>query len=220
MKTKVYIFAICIAFSFQLSAQKVALFNGKNLNFWYAFESVSGKHENAADLFNAEKHLIRLYGNKPGYLMTKQSYSNFKLTAEYRWNLDSSFVKTSKTKNSGIMYLIPDTAIDKLWCTGIQYQIKQNCSGDFIFLGGVTAKIDGKQTTAGKSMVYSKILEAEKAYGKWNKIEIIFQNQTIIQKLNGKIVNEARNPSVKTGRISLQYEGFPIDFKNIKITKL
>lgn len=220
MKSKIYIFAICIAFSFQLSAQKTVLFNGKNLNKWYAFEPTSGKHENANELFKIEKHLIRLYGNKSGYLMTKQSFSNFKLTAQYRWNIDSTFTKTSKAKNSGVMYLVPDTAIDKLWCTGIQFQIKQNCSGDFVFLGGVTTEIDGKKTTAGKSVNYSKMTNAEKEYGKWNKIEIIFQNETIIQKLNGRIVNKAKNPSVNSGKISLQYEGYPIDFRNIKIVKL
>lgn len=220
MKSKIKILVLCLLFSFQLSAQKTALFNGKNLNNWYAFEPASGKHENANELFKIEKHLIRLYGNKPGYLMTKQSFTNFKLTAQFRWNIDSTFTKTSKTKNSGVMYLVPDTAIDKLWCTGIQFQIKQNSTGDFVFLGGVTTEIDGKKTTAGKSINYSKILDAEKEYGKWNKVEIIVQNGTIIQKLNGKTVNKAQNPSVNSGRISLQYEGFPIDFRKIKIIKL
>jgi len=118
------------------------------------------------------------------------------------------------------MYLVPDTAVDKLWCTGIQFQIKEKNTGDFIFLGGVTTEIDGKKTVGGKSVVYPKTLDAEKKYGEWNKIEIIVQNGIIIQKLNGKTVNKTQNPSVNSGRILLQYEGYPIDFKNIIIKKL
>lgn len=220
MKIKYHILFFILLFSVHSNAQKIKLFNGKDLHYWYAFEPKTGKHENAGELFHLEKHLIRLYGKKSGYLMTKQSFSNFKLTAEFRWNLDSTFVKNSKIKNSGIMYLVPDTAVDKLWCTGIQFQLKQDCTGDFVFLGGVTSEMDGIKTTAGKSVNYSKTTNAEKAHGKWNKVEIIFQNETIIQKLNGKIVNIAKKPSVTSGRILLQYEGYPIDFRNIKIINL
>lgn len=115
------------------------------------------------------------------------------------------------------MYLVPDTAADKLWPTGTQFQVKENCTGDFIFLGGITVKIDGQPTTAGKSVVYKKTKAAEEAIGKWNKVEIEVHNGQIIQKLNGKIVNTATEPSVKQGRILFMYEGFPIQYRKVKI---
>ncbi len=200
-----------------LSAQKIKLFDGKDLKNWYAFVQESGKHENATDIFHVENRLIRLYGDKIGYLMTNKSFSNFKLTAEFRWNADSIFVKRSKTPNSGLMYLVPDSAKDRIWCAGIQFQIKPNNTGDFIFLGGITAEINGEKTIAGKSITYPKIKSAEKSMGKWNQIEVKFRKNEIYQYLNGKLVNKTQNPSVHSGRILLQYEGFPIDFRNITI---
>ncbi len=215
MRTKITALLLLTLFLTPLQAQKKVLFGGKELTNWYAYNAVSLKHERADEVFPVEKHLIRLRGKNPGYLMSNQSFTSFKLTAQYRWNPEKDIVKLSKTRNSGLMYLVPDTAKDMLWCTGIQYQIKEKSTGDFIFLGGVTAEIDGKETTAGKSMAYPKIQEAEKPVGKWNKLEITVRNGTIVQKLNGKIVNTAKNPSVTSGRVLLQYEGYPVDFKNI-----
>ena len=39
------------------------------------------------------------------------------------------------------------------------------------------------------------------------------------QRLNGKLVNKGTESSVNQGRILLQYEGFPIDFRKITIKK-
>lgn len=218
MNSRNILFALCIFVSIGLSAQTVSLFNGKDLRHWYAFEPSKGRHDNAREVFTVEKGLIRFCGNKAGYLMSKKSFSNFKLTAEYRWNLDTvKFAQKSNIKNSGIMYLVPDTAKDEFWPKGIQYQVKEGYTGDFIFLNNVTALINGKETTAGKSMIYTRFADAEKPIGQWNKVEITVRNGVVVQKLNGKIVNKAENPSVKSGRILLQYEGYPIDFRRIKM---
>lgn len=74
------------------------LFNGKNLDGWYAYEVEAGKLENASDLFNVEHHMIRLYGAKAGYLMSDQSFKNFKLTVKFRWNTDSTFARKNDKK--------------------------------------------------------------------------------------------------------------------------
>lgn len=218
--TKLLTSLLLLVFISQIYAQKHIHFNPYELKNWYAFDAADGKHNNPLEVFQIDKKMFRFHGNKPGYIMSNTSFSNFKLEAQFRWNIDSAFIKTSKTKNSGIMYLVPDTAQDKLWCTGIQFQIKEKCTGDFVFLGGVSAEINGKQTTSGKSMVYQKFLEAEKEHGKWNKVEIISKNGEIIQKLNGKVVNVCTNPTIKTGRILFQYEGYPIDFKKISLKEL
>ena len=200
-------------------AGKIKLFNKKDLNGWYAFESSSGRHDNALEIFAVDKKIIRLYGNKPGYLMSEQSFGNFKLTVEYSWNTDGIFVSNPKTKNSGVMYLVSDSTKDELWPQGIQFQIKDEHSGDFVLLQNVTIVKNGIRTKPGKSVTVARIQEAEKPIGKWNKIEVVFKNGNITQKLNGKIVNEGNNPSVSVGRILLQYEGSPIDFRKVEIVK-
>ena len=54
----------------------------------------------------------------------------------------------------------------------------------------------------------------------WNTLVITSYNGTITQELNGKLVNEGKAASVTKGRILLQYEGYPIDFKQVVILRL
>ena len=214
---------IIVLFVTQLiNAQRTTLqlFNQKNLDGWYAYEPETGKHTNASDLFSVENGMIRLYGNKAGYLMSEQSFHNFKLTAEFRWNTDTTFVRKMNNKNSGLMYLVPPDYPDTLWPKGIQFQIKENATGDFILLQEVTMVINGKETKPGKSVVAKRLEDAEKPFGEWNTLIVTSPNGHITQELNGKLVNEGDSPSVAEGRILLQYEGFPIDFRKVEITEL
>lgn len=205
---------------FAIGQSKIKLFNGKNLDGWYAFEPESGKQDDASKLFNVENHMIRLYGSKAGYLMTNQTFDNFKLTVKFRWNTDTSFVRKGNNKNSGVMYLVPSETPDELWPKGYQFQLKEGATGDFILLQDVTLVINGTKTEAGKSVVANRFADTEKPYGKWNTLEVIHVNGTISQKLNGKLVNEGANASVTKGRILLQYEGYPIDFCKVVVKKL
>jgi len=212
---------ILLAFSqFSIAQKKTNLFNGKNLDGWYAFEPETGKQEDASKLFKVEKHLIRFYGKKAGYLMSDQSFKNFKLTVKFRWNTDETFVRKSDNKNSGVMYLVPNDTPDVLWPKGYQFQLKEAATGDFIMLQDVNLVINGSKTEAGKSVVANRFADAEKKHGKWNTLEVTHINGTITQKLNGKVVNQGSDASVLEGRILLQYEGYPIDFCKVVIQRL
>lgn len=211
---------IVILFSQNNNAQKrISLFNQNNLKGWYAYGEEAGKHANAADLFSVENNMIRMYGPKAGYLMSEQTFRNFELTVEYRWNTDANFAKKNNSKNSGLMYLVPSETPDVLWPKGIQFQIKEGATGDFVFLQEVTLNINGKKTEPGKSVVAKRFMDAEKPIGEWNKLVVTSKNGTITQKLNGKTVNKGIESSVTEGRILLQYEGFPIDFRKVCIKK-
>jgi hypothetical protein len=204
-----------------LSAQKsTPLFNNENLAGWYAFSQEDGKQTDAEELFRVSNQMIRLYGTKAGYLMSKKSFGEFVLTAEFRWNTDETFGRKSQKKNSGLMYLVPKSAKDTLWPRGIQFQIKEGATGDFILLQNVTLEQNGARNKPGQSVVISKSENTEKAAGEWNHIEIRVEKGHISQYLNGRLVNEGDHPSVTKGRILLQYEGYPIDFRNIEIRKL
>jgi hypothetical protein len=198
----------------------VALFNQKNLKGWYAYEPISGKQKDASKIFHAQEKMIRLYGDKIGYLMSKKSFKNFQLTLEYKWNMDSTVVKKNTKKNSGIMYLVPTTTPDTLWPKGIQFQVKEGATGDFVLLQNVILEVKGQKTEAGKSVTSTRFENAEKTFGEWNTVIITCSNGTIKQELNGKLVNQGIQTEISEGRVLLQYEGYPIDFRNINITKL
>lgn len=194
-----------------------SLFNGKDLEGWYAFDKATGKHENASEIYKVEQGMIRLYGKKIGYLMSENSYKDFHLTVEYRWNTDKSYTAKSKTKNSGVMYLVPQDTPDMLWPQGIQFQIKEGATGDFIFLQKSSLSIKGKPFEPGKSVVVQRQHDATNPIGEWNTLEIKVKNGKVKQLLNGKIVNKGKDASLAEGRILLQYEGYPIDFRKVEI---
>lgn len=214
-----FLFIISFLLSQNTNAQRIELFNQKDLKGWYAFGEEKGKVNNAAELFSVENNTIRMYGPKAGYLMSEQSFKNFKLTVEFRWNTDMSFTRKGNGKNSGVMYLVPTETPDVLWPKGIQFQIKEGATGDFVLLQEVTLTINGTKTEPGRSVVAKRFADAEKAIGEWNKLEVISKNGVITQKLNGKLVNKGIESSVTEGRILLQYEGFPIDFRKVCIKK-
>ena len=57
-------------------------------------------------------------------------------------------------------------------------------------------------------------------YGEWNHVVIRSCNGKISQYLNSILVNECTEASSREGRISLNYEGSPIDFKNIQLKNI
>ncbi|WP_312765582.1 DUF1080 domain-containing protein [Epilithonimonas sp.] len=188
-------------------------------NDWYAYTKTSSEKQEPTKVYEFSDGIIRMHGENIGYLMSKKSYSNFELTLDYRWNLDEKY-KSKGKMNSGVMYNIPTNSPDKVWPKGIQFQIKENTTGDFIFLDQVTAKVNGKQVEAGASVTSPKFSENEKPYGEWNSIIIKSVDGKITQFLNGKLVNEATEATSTEGRISLNYEGSAIDFKNIRLKQI
>nr|WP_294785175.1 DUF1080 domain-containing protein [uncultured Flavobacterium sp.] len=189
------------------------------MNDWYAFTKTNPARQEPSKVYEFTDGMIRMHGEDNGCLMSKKSYKNFELTLEFRWNLEEKY-KMKGTKNSGVMYNIPLDASDKIWPKGIQFQIKENTTGDFIFLDQVTAKVNGKLIEAGASVVSPKFLANENAYGEWNSVVIKSFNGKIMQYLNGKLVNECTEASSTEGKISLNYERSPIDFKNIRIKNI
>ena len=211
-------------------------------NDWYAFTKTSSERQTPSKVyefidgmkrvygdpnFNSAsytvKHtvgMIRMYGDNIGYLMTHKSYKNFELSLEFRWNMEGNNNQGKNKKNSGVMYNIPVDSPDNIWPKGVQFQIKDDSTGDFIFLDSISAKVNGKLVEAGRSVNSFKFIDNENPYGEWNTILIRSFNGKLLQYLNGKLVNECVEVSSREGKISLNYEGSPIDFRNIQITTI
>lgn len=187
---------------------------------WYAFTKTNNERVDPAKVYEFTDGLIRMYGDNIGYLATHKNYKNFELSLEFKWNIDEKFQRDSAKKNSGVMYNIPSNSPDHIWPKGIQFQIKENTTGDFIFLDNITAKVNGKLVEAGASVVSPKFEANENPYGQWNTIVIRSLNGKCTQYLNGKLVNECVEVTSREGKISLNYEGSPIDFRNIQLTKI
>ncbi|PKB16678.1 DUF1080 domain-containing protein [Flavobacterium sp. 5] len=190
-------------------------------NDWYAFTKASKQRIKPSEVYEfTDDGTIRMHGDNIGYLMTNKSYTNFELHLDFRWNIEEKYNKNNTKKNSGVMYNIPTNFPDNIWPKGIQFQIKENTTGDFIFLDNITAVVNGKLVEAGASVTSPKFTANENPYGEWNTILIRSFNGKIVQFLNGKLVNECSDVSSTEGKISLNYEGSPIDFRNIKLKSI
>lgn len=190
------------------------------MNDWYAFTKSSTERIEPSKVYEFTDGIIRMHGENIGYLMTKKSYKNFELSLEFRWNMEEKFHRDDSKKNSGVMYNIPVDSPDNIWPKGIQFQIKENTTGDFIFLDLVTAKVNRKWIEAGANVTSAKFSANENPYGDWNTILIKSFNGKITQYLNGKLVNECVEASALEGKISLNYEGSPIDFRKIQLKNI
>jgi len=210
---------VAFAFLFVLNSCSV---HQKSLstNDWYAFTKRNTERIEPSKVYEFTDGIIRMHGDNIGYLMTKKSYENFELSLEFRWNMEEKFHRGDSKKNSGVMYNIPVDSPDNIWPKGIQFQIKENTTGDFIFLDRVTAKVNGKWIEAGASVTSLKFSDNENPYGEWNTILIKSFNGKITQYLNGKLINECVEASSTEGKISLNYEGSPIDFRNIQLKNI
>jgi hypothetical protein len=187
---------------------------------WYGFTAASSERIAPSKAYEFSDGMVRMYGDTNGYLMTHKSYENFDLSLEFRWNIDTKFAQGKGKKNSGVMYNIPMDSPDNIWPKGIQFQIKEESTGDFIFMDNISAKVNGKLLEGGRSVNSYKFISNENPYGEWNTILIRSFNGKISQYLNGKLVNECVEASSTEGKISLNYEGSPIDFRNIKLTSI
>jgi hypothetical protein len=212
---------IIVAFAFLFILNSCAVQQKSlSMNDWYAFTKTSVERISPSKVYEFTDGMIRMHGEKIGYLMTKKSYKNFELSLEFRWNMEEKYNRGNGKKNSGVMYNIPLDSPDNIWPKGIQFQIKENTTGDFIFLDKVTAKVNGKLIEAGASVTSPKFSANEKPYGEWNTMVIKSFNGKITHYLNGKLVNECTEASSAEGKISLNYEGSPIDFRNIQLKNI
>lgn len=187
---------------------------------WYAFTKSNNAKQEPSKVYEFKDEMIRMYGDENSCLMTHKTYKDFELSLEFRWNIEEKFNKKKSIKNSGVMYNIPVDAADRIWPKGMQFQIKENCTGDFIFLDQLTAKVNGKFIEAGASVVSAKFLANENPYGQWNSLVIKSYKGKVTHYLNGKLVNECVEATATSGKISLNYESSPIDFKNISIKNI
>ena len=195
------------------------VYKNKRAAGWYAYTK-DHLYDNAGEVYSFTDSMIRLHGDKVGYLMSKKSYNDFELTLQYRWNMEPAYQRGTGKRNSGVMYNVPDTARDMLWPAGIQFQVKEGATGDFILLENVTLTVRGETKAPGKSVVVPRLSEQDKALGEWNTVRIRSVKGQCSQYLNGVLVNEGSNASSQSGRILLQYEGSPIDFRKVVVRPL
>src|SRR5579871_3466957 len=126
-------------------------------------------------------------GDPAGYLTSKESYKDFVLDVDFRTGVDT---------NSGVFIRAPEGS------GGYEVQIWRAQPA-----GYNTGSIVG---TAKTDRDYNFISD------KWNHYEITADGDHMIVVLNGTTTLDCHDSKFPDGRLRLQYQKFPIEFKNIK----
>jgi hypothetical protein len=122
----------------------IPLFNGKNLDGLYTWLS-DAKYQDPRKVFTVKDGMLHISGDGYGYICTKNRYKDYHLVAEYRWG-DRTWAQREKAaKDSGIIVHCtePDGSYGNVFMAGIEAQIIQGGTGDFIVVPGRRA--DGGQ---------------------------------------------------------------------------
>jgi hypothetical protein len=202
------------------------LFNGTDTTGWtFTLRPPANMPDAKPDPKNTwgVKDGVLLCTGKPnGYIATEKEYGDYVLRLKWR------FPKDSKGGNSGVLLHV--TGDDKVWPNSVEAQLAAGQAGDFWLIADKAGKLpkldiaaDRKDANNKDGRHYFRIGKGEKIekqFGEWNQYEITCNGGDITLVVNGKTVNEGRGGELRKGRIALQSEGVPIEFKDIEIKSL
>jgi hypothetical protein len=196
------------------------LFEKQNLADWDFFVVKEGVKAAEVFSFADNGQVLRCTGQPFGSLATKESYKNFKFTVEWRWP------EGEKPTNSGVFLGITEQPKDSFLPKAFEVQLQHKSAGDIWAFHGrkLTDSANRFQNAEspdiGKFSGVKKILDMEKEPGQWNTMDILCNEGLIVVAVNGKIVNWTTGAESVAGRIGLQSEGGPIEFRNAVLTTL
>jgi hypothetical protein len=214
----------------------VVLFDGKDLSGFDTFLKSKGLNSDPEHVFKVEDGVVHISGTEFGYIITKQSFHDYYLRAEFKWGVGTFGERAGMARDSGILYNIQGE--QKVWPQSIEFQVTEGGTGDFWMTDGAALtgrdgvrvtgpaggakKIDrfGKGPSKNVTGFRDPVGEVEKPYGEWNVLELVTQGNTVKQYVNGKLVNEGTDPFPKEGKILFQSEGAEVFFRNMTLYPL
>lgn len=207
------------------------LLNGKDLAAFYPWLEREGTFADREGVFTLTNGLLRISGQRTGYLATRKTYANYRLVAEYKWGEATWGRRKERTRNSGLC--LHGAGEDKVWMRAIEIQIAEGQTGDVVVLEGAKLTVDGQTKVRSYDTFKRPGAEAvvdkpgfrgkddlEKPHGEWNTIEVIARGNTLRVKVNEVPVLAGESAYPSAGRIYLQSNGAEIFFRRLDIYPL
>jgi 3-keto-disaccharide hydrolase len=204
----VFVFAAVVSAQTEIAitpTNRIELFNGTN------FDGLTFCMRDDADpmkTWSVTNGVIHCNGSAIGYLRTKQSYSNYVVTVEWR------FIKvTPKANNTGV--LVHMQLPDKVWPPCIQNQGKSGRQGDLFVMSGVECK---EHLALGKDANTPVALRGEaneNAIGEWNTNVTVCFGNNVEAIINRKSLNEITECTVSSGFVGIQSEGADFEIRKM-----
>jgi hypothetical protein len=181
------------------------LFNGTDLSGWtFHLDDPSARME---DVWSVKDGAIHCAGTPIGYLRTEEDFESFHLSLEWR------FPPGSKPGNSGV--LLRMVGDDKVWPKSVEAQLQSGSAGDIWNIDEFPMETDRERTSGRRTRRLAP--SSEKAPGEWNRYDIIVDGGNLRLVVNGVEQNTATWCDEVPGKICLQSEGAPIEFRSIRI---
>jgi len=179
----------------------IRLFNGEDLSGW-TFSS-----DKLKDTFGVKDGVITDTGQPRGYIRTIKDYTNYVLRLQLRH---------IKQGNSGV--LLQMTGPDKVWPKSIEAQGMSDNMGDIWNIDNVPMKVDPARTKGRRTVKLHS--SNEKPIGQWNEYEIYLNGGELQIYVNSLLQNQATQCQETPGKICLQAEGSPKEFRNIVLVPI
>ena len=107
-----------------LMAQKLPIFNGKDLSGWHVDVPDQDENPNISPSFVVKDGLLISMGTPQGHLITDDEFENYRITAEYRF--------PEATGNCGILvHASTPRSLYKMFPKSIEVQMYHENAGDF-----------------------------------------------------------------------------------------
>jgi hypothetical protein len=199
------------------TTQAIDLFNGRDLSGWKA--TLAKPEVKLTDVWSVRDGAIVCKGEPLGFIETERAFTNFQLVVEWRW------APGKKPGNSGVFLRINGDRKPLPRC--IECQLKSGDAGDVY--GFHTMGIDGDKARrvekkghelGGDFIGVKKLNHNENPPGQWNRYELELRGGNLFVKVNGLLVNEAKNCEILAGPIGLQSEGGEVHFRRVRVTPL
>lgn len=172
------------------------LFNGANLDGWID----SG--DDQKDAWSVKDGALATSGLPPGYLRTTDNFTSYVLRMQ---------VRHLGTGNGGVMLRM--VGPDKVWPRSIEAQGQFQAMGDIWNIEEFPMKVDRSRTNGRHTAKMHPT--NEKPVGGWNEYQITLDGGELELQVNGLVQNTADECSVMPGKIGLQSEGSPMEYRNI-----
>ena len=176
--------------------EAVRLFNGKDLTGWTV------PFDQCKETFSAKDGKLAITGRPAGYIRTEKDWTNYVIRAQ---------VRHIRGCNNGL--LLRMVGKDKVWPRSIECQGAKNNLGDIWNIDKFPMKAAADRTRGRHTKKAHP--SNEKPVGEWNQYEIYLNAGDLKMFVNGLCQNVATECWETPGKICIQSEGGPVEWRNV-----
>ena len=198
----------------------VSLFNGVDLTGWHVDVPAMDQNPDTVNPFIVRDSMLVSLGTPGGHLITDSVYSNYRITAEYRF--------AGEPGNCGLLvHASTPRALYAMFPKSLEVQMMHENAGDFwcivedIVVPDMEARRGPKEEwgiTEGKKRRIPNLTDGtEKPVGEWNKMVVECVADTIKVWVNETLVNYGTNCTTNRGQIAVQAEGSEVEFRKLEV---